>query len=161
MEIIYPFIVVIVLLLIVIILISEIRNKRTAKLLLNFKKQNLQEVEIKLSQTTYNKFNQFGGICKKAKLYFDTNEKIIVLTTNKNSISSVLNNNLPLILKNKKTNLAKTEVDFKTVDKIITKSDEYILIIKDNFSKNKRIEIEIFSEKNGKQLNEIITEFNI
>jgi len=160
MEIIYPFIVVILIFLIVIIFVSEIRNRKTKKILLNFQKQDLQEIEVKLSQTTYKNFKQFGGIFKKAKLYFDRKQKTLILTTNKNTISSVFNNNLPLILINKNINSLKIIGNYKTVNEIIIKSDEYILIVKDNFSKNTRIEIAIFSEKNNIELRNIIAKFN-
>ena len=84
----------------------------------------------------------------------------MILTTNKNSISSVLNNNLPLILINKQTILSEAKANYKLINEIITKSDEYVLIIKDDISKSKRIEIGIYSERNQKELNKLISEFS-
>ncbi|MCZ8090918.1 hypothetical protein [Flavobacterium sp.] len=159
MEIIYPFLIVIILFLIVIIFVSTLRNRKTKKILLNFRKQDLQEVEINFSQTTYNSFNQFGGISKKAKLYFHRIEKVLIITTNNNSILSVLNNNLPLILVHKHLNSSKIITDYKVVNKVNFKSDEYILTIKDGFIKNKRIEITINSESMNADLKNIINEF--
>ena len=72
----------------------------------------------------------------------------------------MLNNNLPLILINKQTILSEAKANYKLINEIITKSDEYVLIIKDDISKSKRIEIGIYSERNQKELNKLISEFS-
>lgn len=159
MDIIITFVFFIIIVFVTVFLISRYRNKRTSKILLHFQKQDLKEIEIKVSQTTYTGFKEYGGLFSKAKLYFDSEQKILILTTNRNSMWSILNNNLPLILLNKKGSPLQTIYHYKRVDEIIFRSDEYILIIKDKFSKS-RTEMALFSEKNDLELRNLITAFN-
>ena len=155
----YPFIIVITLVVLVTIVVSELRKKKESKILLAFQNHNLEKLEIYFSQMSYDGFKQFGGISTKANLYFEEKMGILIFTTNKNRIWSVWNNNLPLIVTNKEIKELQSICYPKKVNKIITKSDEYILIINDTASPNKRIEFNLYSEKENLKLKNITAEF--
>jgi len=155
----YPFIIVITLVLLITIVISELRKKEESKILSSFQKNNVEKLEIIFSQTTYNGFKQFGGISTKANLYYEKKIGLLIFTPNKNRIWSVWNNNLPLIVTNTPIKELPKICYPKKVSEIITKSDEYILIINDNTSPNKRIELNLSSENENIKLRDVISEF--
>ena len=153
------FIIAIIVFLFVIIFISRLRNNKAKIILSTLQMNKLNEVEIKFSQTSYNNFNQFGGMFTNANLYFDEERKILVFTTKKNAISSVFNNNLPIVLVNDSLESLPKYVNYRVVYETIIRSDEYILVIKDGFAKMKYEEITLFSEKNEMALKNIIAAF--
>ena len=159
MEFFLPFIIAIIVFLFVIIFVSKVRDNKAKIILSTLQMNKLNVVEIKFSQTSFNNFKQFGGMFTNANLYFDEERKILVFTTKKNAISSVFNNNLPIVLVNDSLESLPKYVNYRVVYETLIRSDEYILVIKDGFSKVKYEEITLFSEKNEMALKNIIAAF--
>ena len=124
-----------------------------------FDAEKLNKIEIGFSEVSYSSFRQNGGISSKATLYY--NERLLIFTPKKNSVFSSILNSLPLILILKTDNKLPREFNYKIIDKIIIKTDEFILSFSENTLTTKmRKEITVFSEKENPKLNEIFTKFS-
>ena len=159
MEIIYVFLSAFCFFLVLVFLLTYYKKNRAEKMLKIFDAEKLNKIEIGFSEVSYSSFRQNGGISSKATLYY--NERLLIFTPKKNSVFSSILNSLPLILILKTDNKLPREFNYKIIDKIIIKTDEFILSFLENTLTTKmRKEITVFSEKENPKLNEIFTKFS-
>ena len=159
MEIIYTFLSAICFFLVLVILLNNYKKNRAEKMLTIFSTENLNRIEIGFIEVSYSNFSQNGGISSKATLYY--NENLLIFTPKKNSVFSSVLNSLPLILILKNTNKLPREFNYKIIEKIIIKTDEFILTFLENtLTTKKRKEITVYSEKENSKLKEIFTNYS-
>jgi len=158
MEIIYTFLSVICFVLALGFLLTYNKRSRAERMLQAVGAENLNSIEVGLSQVSYSNFSQYGGVSLKSTLYY--NEHLLLFAPMKNSVFSWAFNSLPLLLVLKTSNELPSVFNYKVIEKILIKTDVFILVYNENtLSTKKRIEISIYSEKENSKLTEIFTKY--
>ncbi|PZO30961.1 MAG: hypothetical protein DCF13_01900 [Flavobacteriaceae bacterium] len=158
MEIIYTFLSVICFVLALGFLLTYYKRSRTERMLQAFGAENLNNIEVGLSQVSYSNFSQYGGVSLKSTLYY--NEHLLLFAPMKNSVFSWAFNSLPLLLVLKTSNELPRVFNYKVIEKIIIKTDVFILVYNENtLTTKKRTEVSIYSEKENSKLTEIFTKY--